>query len=197
VRGRLRSADGFTLIELLTVMVLLGIILGSVVTSFSSAFAGETRAFAQAQAEENARMALNRIRLDIHCSTGVKGLNANANGGWTITLGESNTVDQCAQLTLAPGSSGVQWCTIRVSPNRWRLYRENGLVACNGVNSKFMGDNLVLPNPWSSVACVPGRAGALGVQFYVNITPGKPQNGYTLRDEIALRNTTRLAVCNA
>src|SRR5450759_2713897 len=110
----LKSAAGFSLIELLVVMVVLSIILGTLTASFSSAFAGETRAFAQATAEENARMALNRIRLDIHCSTGVPtgGLAANANEGWTIKLGESNTLaDQCAQLTLAPGSSGVQWCT--------------------------------------------------------------------------------------
>ena len=70
-KGTLKSAAGFSLIELLVVMVVLSIILGTLTASFSSAFAGEGRAFAQATAEENARMALNRIRIDVHCATSV------------------------------------------------------------------------------------------------------------------------------
>lgn len=51
MREGLRSAAEFTLVELITVMLLLSIILGSVVTSFSSAIAGEERAFVRATAE--------------------------------------------------------------------------------------------------------------------------------------------------
>lgn len=183
-KGTLKSAAGFSLIELLVVMVVLSIILGALTASFSSAFVGEGRAFARAQAEENARMALNRIRLDIHCSTGVSTPVENADGGWTVTLGE-NSAAGCAGLT---GSSSVQWCTIRISPNRWRLYRRNDL-GCD-VNSMFMIDYLVEANPWADALdlCGGGRAEARSVQFFVNVTPNKPNNGYRLYDEIALRN---------
>jgi prepilin-type N-terminal cleavage/methylation domain-containing protein len=195
VRGRLESTAGFTLIELIVVMTMLSIVLGVVVTSFTSALAGEHRSMVKATAEENARMSLNRIRLDIHCATGVNGLNERPGGGWTITLNENNTSDtQCAMLTLAPGSSGVQWCTIPVSENRWRLYRENGLD-CDGVNSTFMVDYLVEANPWTLVPCVSRQAEALGVRFYVNVNPNKLLDGYTLQDEIALRNASRQVVC--
>jgi len=51
VRGRLRSAAEFTLVELITVMLLLSIILGALATSFTSAIAGEGRAFVRATAE--------------------------------------------------------------------------------------------------------------------------------------------------
>ena len=192
MKGRLRSAAGFSLIELLVVMVVLSIILGTLTASFSSAFAGEGRAFAQATAEENARMALNRIRLDIHCSTGASAPFANANEGWTITFEENNTDTanpQCAGLKLAPGSDSVQWCTIKFE-NRWRLHREDGLDDCDGAGSAFMVDYLVKANPWEDALdlCGGGRAEARSVRFYVNVTPNKPNNGYKLYDEIALRN---------
>ena len=174
----LKSAAGFSLIELLVVMVVLSIILGTLTASFSAAFAGEGRAFAQATAEENARMALNRIRLDIHCATSVS---TTLDG--LVTLGEDSA---CPGLK---GATSVKWCTKKYSDNRWRLYRETG-PNC-GDSSMLMVDHLVLANPWSLVTCLPKRAQALGVQFYVNVTPGKPQNGYKLGDEIALRNSVR------
>jgi len=183
VKGRLRSAAGFSLIELLVVMVVLSIILGTLTASFSSAFAGEGRAFAQATAEENARMALNRIRLDIHCATSVS-----TTPDGLVTLGEDSA---CPGLK---GATSVQWCTKKYSDNRWRLHREIDGI-CDGSGSTCMADYLVTAaedvtvlNPWIRVACGSGRAEALGVQFDVNVTPSKPNNGYKLHDEIALRN---------
>ena len=178
-----RHRLGFTLIELLVVMVVLSIILGTLTASFSSAFAGEGRAFAQATAEENARMALNRIRLDIHCATSVS-----TTPDGLVTLGEDSA---CPGLK---GATSVQWCTKKYSDNRWRLHREIDGI-CDGSGSTFMADYLVTAaedvtvlNPWIRVACGSGRAEALGVQFDVNVTPSKPNNGYKLHDEIALRN---------
>ena len=51
MRERLKSADEITLIELISVMVLPSIILGAVMTLFTSAFAGEERPFVRATAE--------------------------------------------------------------------------------------------------------------------------------------------------
>ena len=183
MRERLRAADGFSLIELLTVMVVLSIILGVVVGSFTTAFTAQGRAFTKAQAEENARLALNRIRLDVHCATSVS-----TTPDGLVTLGEDSA---CPGLN---GATSVQWCTKKYSDNRWRLHREiDG--TCDGSGSTFMADYLVTEaedvtvlNPWIRVACGSGRAEALGVQFDVNVTPSKPNNGYKLHDEIALRN---------
>jgi len=51
VRGRLRSAAEFTLVELITVMLLLSIILGAVMTLLAPASAEEERPFVLATAE--------------------------------------------------------------------------------------------------------------------------------------------------
>jgi len=191
-RDRLRASAGFTVVEMLVVVIVLAIVLSAVVAGFVSAQTGERRAFVRATAEENTRMSLARLRLDLHCSSGVNGLVQNADGGWTVTLQEDPNA--CPQVKLEPGSIGVQWCTILVSPNRWKLYRENALD-CDGVNSTFMVDYMVEANPWRIIPCSPGRAESLGVRLYVNVTPLKPIDGYVLEDEIALRNSTRIAVC--
>jgi prepilin-type N-terminal cleavage/methylation domain-containing protein len=189
---RLRVSEGFSLIELLVVVAILSIVLGAVAAGFTSALSAEGRSIVRATAEENARMSLARLRLDLHCSSGVNGLNQNADGGWTITLTEDPNA--CPQVWLEPGSIGVQWCTIKVGDRHWRLYRENSLD-CDGINSTFMVDYLVEANPWTLIPCSPGRAESLGVRLYVNVTPNKGFDGYALEDEIALRNSVRKAVC--
>jgi prepilin-type N-terminal cleavage/methylation domain-containing protein len=189
---RLRASGGFTLIELLVVTVILSIVLGAVAVGFTSALTGEGRAISRATGEENARLALARLRLDLHCASGVNGLNENADGGWTITL--NIDPNACPQVSLQENAIGIQWCTVRLGEKRWRLYRENALD-CDASHSDFMVDYLVEANPWTLVGCSPGRAEALDVRFHFNPTPDKLVDSYILEDEVALRNSTRKPAC--
>jgi prepilin-type N-terminal cleavage/methylation domain-containing protein len=201
MRARLAQQGGFTLIELLVVLILMGTIGGALTTSFASAFAGETRAVARATNEENARLSLARLRLDLHCSSGVIGPGNNTLGGSVIVLHEQvattgSTDAACTSIKLgilSDGSSSlaVSWCTVFVSANRWRLYREK-LSDCDGVGSTFMVDYIVQPDIWTATAtCTPGWQSSVGVNLTVNLTPQTPVNQYKLLDTIGLRNTGR------
>ena len=69
--ARLRTARraGFSLIELLVVMVILGVVLAGLTTAFVSGSKAETDLNRRFQAQQQARLALNRIRWDIHCAS--------------------------------------------------------------------------------------------------------------------------------
>ena len=87
---RAKRAEGFTLIELLVAMTILAVVLGVLVTSFASGMRNETDLSRREQAYANARIALQRMRVDIHCAGGVTSVDQNAYGGFTLTLTESN-----------------------------------------------------------------------------------------------------------
>jgi prepilin-type N-terminal cleavage/methylation domain-containing protein len=205
-RARLAAEGGFTLTELLIVLILLGIVMGAITTSFASAFAGETRNFAEAQNEENARLALARLRMDIHCASLANGAtpNTSGDGGFTFVLTEiANSVTNdpaCPKLGLDSGASAnnawVSWCTIRVGgagSQRYKLYREN-VHDCDGVNSTFMVDYITKPDIWDTKrACAPQAwQQYVGVELVTNVDPKSNAYKYDLHDSISLRNSDRL-----
>jgi prepilin-type N-terminal cleavage/methylation domain-containing protein len=199
IRARLASQAGFTLIELLVTLTLMGVIMGAVTTSFASAFTGEGRSIAEASNEENARLALNRLRMDIHCAFQANGAtpNASGDGGFTFVLSEvvsSTGTQACPRLGLASGSSWVSWCTIRVSSNpiRYKLYREN-VHDCDGLNSTFMVDYITRPNIWDTKANCAGAYWQqyVGVNLITNLNPHSAVYEYDLHDSIGLRNSER------
>lgn len=153
--ARLRAEDGFTLIEILTAMALLGIVLGAIVTSFTIGIHQEVSQSRRESAYATARVALQRLRLDIHCASGGwDSVEQNGHGGFTLTLTETNDSaggGWCpAVIPAGSGSAGVQWCTIpsTAHPGQFRLYRFLGLdpTDCDGgVGSTFEADFIARP----------------------------------------------------
>jgi len=195
MRGRLcLSGDGgFTLIELLVVMVVMLAVLAPLAHSFISAQTAQVDQMRRFDAHENARLALDRMRKDIHCAHGVTDPYVNASGGQTIVMTETNTTGaaECPGL-VQTNASAVQWCTIPVSGavNRFKLYRENDPSnECDGAASTFMVDYLVRTDPWASPTCVTGQYATVDVTLPINLDPtNHGSSTYTLSDEIALRN---------
>jgi prepilin-type N-terminal cleavage/methylation domain-containing protein len=200
IRARLAGEAGFTLIELLIVLILMGIIMGAVTTAFASAFTSESRAIAKASNEENARLALNRLRMDIHCAHQANGAtpNASGDGGYTFVLAEVVTdgTPACPRLGLGVGSSWIAWCTIRVGTDnsRYKLYREN-VRECDGVNSTFMVDYITRPNIWDTRenCASPYWQQYVGVDLVTNLMPKTDVYKYDLHDSVSLRNADRKA----
>ncbi|MDX6514581.1 MAG: hypothetical protein QOH73_247 [Gaiellaceae bacterium] len=199
IRARLGGESGFTLTELLITLVLLGIVMGAVTTAFASAFTGESRAIAEASNEENARLALNRLRMDIHCAHQANGAtpNPSGDGGYTFVLSEVvlDGTPACPRLGLAAGSSWVAWCTIRVGgvgSERYKLYREN-VRECDGVESTFMVDYITKPDIWDTRenCSSPYWQQYVGVDLVTNLMPATDVYQYDLRDSISLRNAHR------
>jgi prepilin-type N-terminal cleavage/methylation domain-containing protein len=204
IKSRLASEEGFTLTELLVTLILMSIVMGAITTSFASAFAGETRSFAEATNEENARLALHRLRGDIHCAWQANGAtpNTSGDGGYTFVLSEviiGTSTQACPKLSLGVEPDGTQsswiaWCTIRVGndPNRYQLYREN-VRECDGQNSTFMVDYITKPDIWDTRAnCAPSKwQQYVGVDLVTNAQPSSTVYQYDLHDSISLRNSGR------
>jgi prepilin-type N-terminal cleavage/methylation domain-containing protein len=188
---RLAERGGYTLVELLVVMVILLVILTALTDAFASATKAEVDQTSRASDQQSARQALDRMRKDIHCASSSTGPTAtvdglgNPNGGYVILFNE--TPGQCYGVTTAP-STGVQWCTVLVTPTRYALYRENTGV-CDGANATFEVDYLTVANPWTVPACAAGRYPTVEVDLNVNRDPvTRPGRNYELKDAIALRN---------
>jgi prepilin-type N-terminal cleavage/methylation domain-containing protein len=212
--GRLlRQESGYTLFELIVVMVILGVVLLGMTTSFAAGLSAESGTIKRVVAQENARLALNRMRVDIHCASAAPAPQENPLGGFTLTLTESPGV--CPSVTTS--SSGVQWCTIPVTgaTNRWQLFRFLGTVLadCDGsASATLVVDYLVTPDTgWSTntavdpvpadwdgniwpdpPTCSAGNLPAVSVRMSVNPDPvAQPALSYEVSDTIALRNATR------
>ena len=187
--------DGFTLVECLAVILLMGILLGPLVGSFVSVMSAQARQGNVVMAQENARLALERMRKDIHCAHSVGVPASNSSGGTTLVLNETNTsgTAECPGL-LAQNSSSVQWCTVPVTgfSNRYQLFREDDPdTSCNGSQSTFEVDYLSQPSIWSTPACTGGQYPTVSVNFALDVaTLSTTEGSYNLDDQIALRNAT-------
>ena len=56
-------------------MAILGIVLVGITTMFPSGVRAETRANREFQAQQNARLALDRIRRELHCASAISAAN--------------------------------------------------------------------------------------------------------------------------
>lgn len=213
LRARARGEDGYTLFELLTVLVVMGLVLTGLTTSFAAGLNAESGTIRRAQAQQNARLALDRMRIDIHCASGAPAPQENPYGGFTLTLTESPNV--CPAVTT--DSSGVQWCTIpdAGSTTHWQLFRYLGtqLSDCGGGGvSTLLVDYVTRPaggwpsntgttptptdwdgNLWPTPpTCPTGNLPVVALSMTVNVDPvTHPERAYNLVDSIALRNAPR------
>jgi len=157
-RHRLRRDGGYTLIELIVVLSILALVATPLVMSFTTGMRQEVDQTRREEAYANARLALQRLRVDVHCATGTPGVAQNAYGGFTLTLQENNEASGSgwcpSVLPSGSGVSGVQWCTIPYSGSttRFVLYRylgTNALECDGGSGSSFQVDYLAAtPGIW-------------------------------------------------
>lgn len=204
---RSEPESGYTLIELLVVLLILGVVLTGLTTAFISGTESEVNLSRRTEAQADARIGLNRMRLDIHCSSSnLLPPQPNAFGGYTLTLPQTKI--QCPAVSTDP--AGVQWCTIPVngSTTRYQLFRETS-GSCDGVDATVVIDYIAPPptgwptnsllspaplawdgNIWPTPqACPSGGLPTIGVDMNVSLDPlGHPSEGYELRDEVAIRN---------
>lgn len=182
IKRRLRGERGTTIVEMLTVMIIMSIVFAGITSVFvagSKAAADQDRRF---QAQLTTRLALDKIRKDIHCATDVTPFTTNA-----VTL----------KIPTACGGD-VSWCTVLVSgfTNRYALYRQAG-ATCSSAGTKI-GDYLTSTNgspplvfPVFAHAAGCGCLASLQVDFAVSVK-GTAVGAYELTDTIFLRNSTRI-----
>jgi prepilin-type N-terminal cleavage/methylation domain-containing protein len=167
-----RSQEGFTLVELLAVMVILAIVLTALTSVFISGSNAELRLNKRFQAQQSARMALDRIRRELHCAK-------------SLTLASAASVT----FTLASGCPGnstaspvdITYTTQTVASSRYQLKRGTVIVS----------DYLTTGNVFSLPTSATPSLKRLHVDFPVNVDPNEGWKTWRLVDDIVLRNSDR------
>ncbi len=172
---RLFRENGYTVIELLIVMVILATVMGSLTTLFVQASTAELELNNRFQAQQNARLALDRIRRETHCAS-------------QASVATSNSVTLTLASYCPTGNGSVTWCTVG-SGSRYGLYRKAG-ATCNATGVKW-ADYLTSGAVFGYTAQSPTSLAKLRVDFPINVKPTKSVRSYELVDEIVLRNSVR------
>lgn len=166
--SRRRSAEeaGFTLVELLVAMVLTAIVMIGVVNIFISGTRAGADANARVDAQQNTRLALDRLEFEGRCSSSASIVSAGAGVDFTLP-------SQCSHAT-----GDVTWCVVGRVLAR---YLSSG---CTGSGQTFVS-GVTSAAPFSLVTV----SGALPrLEIAITVDTGGRSDASTLTDTIALRN---------
>jgi prepilin-type N-terminal cleavage/methylation domain-containing protein len=177
LRQGLRGQAGHTLTELITALAIMSIVLGGLGTMFRAGMRAEVKANREVQAQQNARLALDRLRQELHCANEISAANGVAVSSISVTL---PAVCRGADTT-------VTYTATSVATGRWKLTRTGDSSALSTV-----ADHLSSATPFTYWAPASGTLGRLSVDIPVNVNPTDTSTQWRLQDDIVLRNTSRL-----
>ncbi len=181
VLRRSAADDGYTLTELLTVLIILGTVMGALTGLFVSASRAEVDMNERFQAQQNARLALTKMRQDVHCASSAA-VAATATGSSVTLALPPVSVGGC-------GTAPVSWCTVELAPARFGLFRTPGST-CGPSGVKF-ADHLTLGNAFAYTARSTSSLATLAVDFAVDVDLKESRAAYRLQDTLALRRSGR------
>jgi len=182
---RLRGEEGFSLVEMLTVMVIMSVILTGLTTLFVQGSNAELDLNRRFEAQQDSRVALDKIRREIHCAQGAS-TNPPTGEAPALTL---DLPGQCP-TAVADAQTYVTWCSVLVSTGRYRLYRKIG-VSCNASGVRW-ADHFTQANLFAFQAANTDSLAKVRVSFPVDVKIGDETPPYRLCDHLVLRNTLRL-----
>ena len=190
LRALLYNERGFTLIETLASMTILMAVMGGLTALMVSGTKTEAEQNRRFQAQTEARLGLDKLRRDVHCSWNV------AQSGTPATISSvvyypTTTLTMTASCPTSGGGTSITWCTVANGSNRYGLWRYAG-TACSGTGRK-VADYLTTSTPFTYTAPVAGskELKTLGVLLNVNLAPANTERVYSLQDNLVLRNSVR------
>lgn len=199
----MRSEEGYTLVELLTVIAILGIVMGGVATLFARGINASAAAQRRYQDQHYARLAMDKMRREIHAACTVSNPS-------TYNTPESSVTLYFASDGCSSGTHTVTWCTSG-SGSQYTLYRSVGSTCTTSQRfAKYLTSANVFtylpPNSYvttlgggtgsSAITTIAGNSTLprLHVSLTVNRMPTKTAEQYKLVDDIAFRNGPRSCV---
>ncbi len=172
---RLQDERGFTLIEALVTTVAMVIVLAALTDIFSSGLKDEVGLRNRVQAQEQARIALNELRVDAHQACTISNQSATS-----VTF---NMPDPTIDLPCS-APTPVIWCTSASGPP-YTLYNGASCPA-NGhvVATALASSNVFLYVPKSLTALA-----KIHVDLQLTSTSGRSSGSYRLMDDLVLLNS--------
>jgi prepilin-type N-terminal cleavage/methylation domain-containing protein len=184
---RLGSERGYSLSEMLVVVAIIGIVLGALTQLFVSASTAQVDMTRRFEAQQDMRLALDKLRREIHCANKVTG--SPPTSSIVISLGSycpSNGTGADVDVTWCTSGSGARFALKR--------YVDTATAGCTATGGRKVADYLTTGQVFTTYADpVPGGLGKLSVLLPVDLTPSDAKASYVLRDDIALRNMIRPA----
>jgi type II secretory pathway pseudopilin PulG len=174
----LRDQRAYALTELVTVLAILTIVLGGLTALFVSATRSEVDMRKRFDAQQEARLAIDALRREVHCAKAITPSVPSP----TVTL----TLPSGCPASF--GSTSVTWCTVNVAASRYQLYRKAGST-CDSAG-KLHADYITLANAFTYTAPTASTRAKLHVEFPVDVDLGDTIPSYTLVDDLVLRNTS-------
>jgi len=172
-----------TLTELLTSMAIMLIIITSLATVFVTGSNAEVDLRNRFAAQTDARLALDKLRREIHnaCSASVSSPSGSAYAAVTLYSENGAPLYQCNQPAT--------WCAVG-SGTHYKLYRKAG-TTCNATGSVRWADFVTTNAVFSLTAATAGKLPTVGVDIPVDTDPTDTSRRYRLQDSIAVRNYLR------
>jgi prepilin-type N-terminal cleavage/methylation domain-containing protein len=177
---------GYSLVELLVVMVILGVVLSGLTAVFVSGSNASVDLNRRFEAQQQARLALDRIRGDIHCATAAQAQTINSYPGLKLAVGN------CYASTPT-----VAWCAVLVtsSPPRYALYRTTGTTStCTSSDTSrvLVADYLTTSSAFTTSTIPQYSLQNVAVDFTISTHPTTTtRDVYRLTDSIVARNSIR------
>jgi prepilin-type N-terminal cleavage/methylation domain-containing protein len=171
-----RDERGYTLIEMLTVLVIFGTVMSALMVLFVQGTGAEVDMNNRFQAQQAARLALDKIRREAHCAT-------------AVTVSSASSVTLNLPSYCPTGNGSVTWCTVSLGTSRYGLYRKAG-ATCDSTGVRW-ADYLTTANVFSYAAQSSTSLAKLSVDFPIDVKPKRTVDTYELKDDIVLRNSTR------
>jgi prepilin-type N-terminal cleavage/methylation domain-containing protein len=160
LRKRLAGARGYTLVELLTVMSILAVVMTGLTTLFVQGSNAEVDMNRRFQAQQDTRLALDRMRRDAHCASDVQiywdgtlkspitpapTTPTAPTSGQTVGALLTFPSSTCVNGSSASGSNYiVSYCVVPITAgSRYKLVRDlTGSTTCAGAGAVIVADYL-------------------------------------------------------
>lgn len=165
-----RGQAGYTLVELLVTLAILGIVLAALIAAWAAGLRAEGEAARRQRAQQDARVAVDRMRDELHCADSL-----------TLTSASSITVRLPAACPEANGTSTS--VTYSASCNGLRCTLRRGTL--------LLADFVTTASVFSYTPPSATSLGKLRVTLPVDPTPTDAVGAWRLAVDIALRNTVR------
>jgi prepilin-type N-terminal cleavage/methylation domain-containing protein len=186
IRTRLSGERGYSIVELLTVVTILSVVVGALTTLFVSASNGELDMNRRFQAQQSARLAIDKLRREVHCA-----ISASPSGS-----SSSVTLTIPAQCPTANGFTSITWCVI-APPGAWAgryaLYRSTAATCTTSTGVKW-ADYLTTQQIFNYTVQSSQSLASLGASLVVDVRRDSSQGTFKLNDDIVLRNSSRTCV---
>lgn len=181
-RRRLADEQGLTLVELLVVTVLFGVVATAVTTLFVQATNSSTDLNNRFEAQLSARLALDRLRREVHCASAV------------TPAGPAATITLTLPTYCKAGTGTSKWCTVAFngSTTRFRLWRSSA-DPCGDAADRLYADYLTSGTIFNYVVQSSASLGKVHVELPIDLNTSKP-GSYKLVDDLVLRNSLRTCI---